>query len=86
MATITLKQKEAKKLKFESLQNEIPVDLSDANVFFGVKQKKEDTVYLIYKDDKEFDKSKAITGHVAEYFLVQLILVFDPGNIWRVKD
>jgi hypothetical protein len=51
-----LKRKEAKKIKLLSLQNEIPVNLKDAKVIFGVKQDKVDSMFLIYKMDKELDK------------------------------
>lgn len=65
MATsVTLKQGEAKTLRFVVTENGVAVDLSAQGVelFFGVKKKKSDTVYVISKESAAFDVTDASTG------------------------
>ncbi len=69
--TINLKQREAKRLTFTVLANGAAVDLSAASLFFGVKQRKEDAVFALAKNDGDFDKSQAQSGLVAVFLTAQ---------------
>lgn len=70
MATsITLKQGEAKTLRFSVTENGSVVDLTPAGstvtFFFGVKKKKSDTTYTIQKDNSSFTTSEAAQGIIS---------------------
>lgn len=65
MATsITLKQGEAKTLRFVVTENGAAVDLSgqDVTFFFGMKKKKSDTTYVVSKEDTSFTTTDADDG------------------------
>lgn len=61
---ITVKQKEAKKIKFTITRAGLELDVADAVLTFGVKETKDDEAYLIEKNDSDFDKSDAAGGIV----------------------
>lgn len=64
MATITLKQKEAKTIRFTVTDASGIVNLSTATLTFGVKKNKSDAAYVILKADALFGKVLAATGIV----------------------
>ena len=64
MATITLKQREAKTIRFTVTDAGGAVDLSTATLTFGVKKNKSDAAYVILKLDAVFGKALAATGIV----------------------
>lgn len=63
-ADITIKQGEAKTIKFTVTDAAGVIDLSSATLKFGVKRIKSDAAYLIEKEDAAFDKTDAATGIV----------------------
>jgi len=65
--SITLKQGEAKTLRFSVTENGSAVNLSDNGItfFFGVKKKKSDTSYTISKEGASFDTTSAASGIIA---------------------
>ena len=68
MATsITLKQGEAKTLRFVITENGAAVDLSvgTTSFFFGMKKKKSDTSYIVSKDDASFTTTDAAIGVIS---------------------
>jgi hypothetical protein len=95
---VTLKQKEAKPIKFVAQADGAPMNLSGATLFFGVKQTKNDTSFVFSKDDTQFDKSKAADGIVAVFldtadtnqvpgaYVGELKIEFLDGSIDRSDD
>ncbi len=66
--TITLKQGEAKKLDLTVTdENDAAVDLSGTTLFLGVKKKKSDADYVIFKNHSAFDLSQAAQGIVSVF-------------------
>ena len=64
MATFTLKQGEAKYVRFDLRQDGSPANLSGATFFLGFKTAPEATDFVITKDDQLFDKAQAVNGVV----------------------
>ena len=64
MATITLKQGEAKTIRFTVTDAGGVVNLVGTTLTFGVKKNKSDAVYVIEKADAVFGKVLAATGIV----------------------
>jgi len=59
---ITVKQGEAKNIKFTiTVDGETP-DLTDTIATFGVKATKDDTEYTLFKEDEDFDRSEEADG------------------------
>jgi len=66
MSELTLKQKEAKTIKFTVTDKDSGevVDLSSAVLKFAVKEKKTDSSYVIEKETADFDLTDAANGVV----------------------
>lgn len=65
MASITVKNGEAKTISFTVKRDSIPIDLTLATLSFGVKSGYEDTTYKILKSDTDFNKVQAALGIVS---------------------
>lgn len=64
-ADITLRQGEAKTLKFTvTCEKGVAANLSTATMYFAVKKKKRNDVILIEKAHASFDMSQAVSGIV----------------------
>jgi len=63
MASITVKQKEAKTITFTITSDGSAVDVSSAVLSFQVKENKDDAA-VISKTDEDFDKTSASSGIV----------------------
>jgi len=76
---ITLKQKEAKTVKF-TIKDEAGnvVDVSGATLSFQVKKSKSDTTPKISKTDTDFDKAQAASG-IVTVNLTTTDTNLDPG-------
>jgi hypothetical protein len=77
MINISLKQGEAKALKFNVQADGAAMNLSGATLFLGIKSSKGDATYLLFKDDSQFDKTQAALG-ITSVFMDATILA--PGT------
>jgi nitrogen fixation protein FixH len=65
MASVRMKTGEAKTIRFTITDaNGATVDVGEATLTFMVKQKKDDEVAVITKNDGDFDKTQAASGIV----------------------
>jgi hypothetical protein len=62
------RQGEAQRVNFTVANNGLPVDLSQASIFFAVKRRKFDPDPVFFKEDEEFFKAHAGTGVVSVPF------------------
>ena len=79
--SITIKQLEAKTLKFTVSDNDGVLDLSEATLSFGMKHRKTDTAYVIEKAAADFNKDDAATG-IATLALSASDLDLDAGKYY----
>jgi hypothetical protein len=64
MSTITIKQGEAKTIKFTVTSGGTAVDLTDATLTFAARHRKTDDAYIIEKEDTDFNKTLEADGIV----------------------
>lgn len=64
MTTITIKQREAKTIRFSVTAGGMAVNLTNATLTFAVRHRKTDEAYTIEKGDADFDKSLKADGIV----------------------
>jgi hypothetical protein len=95
---LQFKQGEAKSLQISLTSNGEAVDLSGAVLSLGVKRSKADPEYVIFKEDQDFDKSRAAEGVLAVffsatdlgqapgYYLAELKVAFEDGTIEKSRD
>lgn len=99
MSTITLKQKEAKTIRFTVTDSDGDVvDLSTSTLKFNVKKHKRETTSVIAKVDANFDKTSAALGIVSVVlsstdldlawgdFVGELMITFSATNIDKSAD
>jgi len=98
MMTITIKQGEAKTIKFTVTSGGTAVDLTDATLTFAVRRRKTDEAYTIEKADALFDKSLETDGIVtvplsatdtdlpAGKYYAELQTAFSEGGIDKSDD
>jgi hypothetical protein len=67
---ITLKQGEAKKVRFAITKSGTAINVSNATFSFEVKANASDAVPVITKDDDDFDKTDGANGNVVLSFAV----------------
>jgi hypothetical protein len=65
MNKVSFKQREAKHLALAVRADGNVLDLSGADLFFGVKKTKGDSAYIMSKVDTDFNKSEAAVGQVS---------------------
>lgn len=95
---LILKQREAKTLVFTITAGGILQDLRESELFWGVKKSKEDTTYVISKEDEKFNKDAADKGKVliflsesdldlpAGLYVGELRATFPDGTVSKSQD
>lgn len=98
MADVTLKQREAKTIRFTVTDDGAAVNLSTTTLRFLMKHAKSETSYLVSKVDGDFDKSQAAVGIVTVplsstdlnqedgRYIGELVITFGVSNLDRSAD
>lgn len=95
---LSIKTGEAKNINFEIKENGTPLDLSSAQLTFGVKRRKTDIAFVIIKYDGDFDKTNAANGIVSLFleandtnqnpgiYTGEIKISFSSGLVLKTED